>query len=47
MPTTIWLELSIGNTEVALVGALVMLLLAGVALAIVHWLEPGGRGYAR
>lgn len=41
MPTSIWLELSIGNIEVSLTIAMVMLLLASIALAIVHWLAPG------
>jgi molybdate transport system permease protein len=42
MPTTMWLELSTGNIEVAVVIALMMLLLAGAALTIVHWLSPEG-----
>jgi len=42
MPTTLWLELSIGNIETAIVIALIMLTLAGVALTLVHWLSPDG-----
>ena len=45
MPTDIWLELSVGNIEVSLTVALVMLTMACAALAIVHWLAPGRRGY--
>ena len=41
MPTTMWLELSIGNIEVALAVALVTVAMAGAALAVVHWLVPG------
>jgi len=41
MPTSIWLELSIGNIEVSLTIALVAVLLAGTALAVVHRLAPG------
>jgi len=41
MPTTMWLELSIGNVEVALAVALVAVAMAGAALALVHWLVPG------
>ena len=41
MPTKIWLELSVGNIEVALAVALVMLGMAGAALALVHVLAPG------
>lgn len=40
MPTTMWLELSIGNIEVALAVALVAVAMAGVALGVVHWLVP-------
>jgi len=43
MPTAIWLELSVGNIEVSLAVALVMLLMAGAALAVVHYLAPGRR----
>ena len=42
MPTTLWLELSIGNIETAIVLALIMLALAGTALTLVHWLSPEG-----
>lgn len=41
MPTSIWLELSVGNIEASLSIALVMVLLAGLALALVHRLAPG------
>lgn len=41
MPTAIWLELSTGQIEVSIAMALVMLLMAGAALAVVHWLAPG------
>jgi molybdate transport system permease protein len=42
MPTALWLELSVGNIETALAIALIMLLMAGTALTIVHWLLPEG-----
>ncbi len=41
MPTAIWLEMSVGNTEAAFAIALVSLALAGAALVLVHWLAPG------
>jgi len=41
MPTTIYLELSIGREEVSLAVAIVMVAIASVALGIVHWLAPG------
>ena len=41
MPTTIYLELSIGREEVSLAVAIVMVAIASVALATVHWLAPG------
>jgi molybdate transport system permease protein len=41
MPTRIWLELSVGNIEVSLTLALLMLGLSGTALLIVHLLAPG------
>ncbi len=41
MPTMMWLELSVGNIEVSLAIALVALLMAGVAIAVVHVLAPG------
>lgn len=41
MPTAIWLELSTGKIEVAIAITLVMLLMAGAALTVVHWLAPG------
>lgn len=37
MPTTIYLELSIGRIEIALAVAMVMLAMAAVALAVIHW----------
>ena len=43
MPTAMWLELSIGNIEVSLAIALVAVVMAGAALAVVHWLVPGRR----
>ena len=43
MPTTVWLELSVGNIETCLAVALVMLAMAGAALFVVHWLAPGRR----
>lgn len=42
MPTTLWLELSTGNIETAVCIALIMLAMAGTALALVHRLAPGG-----
>jgi len=47
MPTSIYLELSIGNVEVALAVALVMVGLAAVALVAIHALAPGQRWWAR
>ena len=41
MPTAMYLEMSTGNIATALVIALVSVLLAGIALAVVHWLAPG------
>jgi molybdate transport system permease protein len=41
MPTCIWLELSVGNIEVSLTLALLMLGLSGTALLAVHVLAPG------
>ena len=41
MPTLIWLEVSSGDTHIAIGLSLVMLLMASVALAVVHWLTPG------
>ena len=43
MPTTIFLELSIGRIEIALAVALVMLAMATVALIAIHALAPGRR----
>jgi len=42
MPTALWLELSIGNIETAIVIALIMLAMAAAALTLVHWLAPEG-----
>jgi len=36
MPTMMWLELSVGNIEVSLAIALIMLVMAGLGLAVVH-----------
>jgi len=42
MPTMMWLELSVGNIEVSLAIALIMLVMAGVGLTAVHFLlRPG------
>ena len=41
MPTTIWLELSVGNVETSLAVALVTLAMSAAALAVVHRLAPG------
>jgi len=41
MPTTLWLELSVGNIETALVIALISLCMASGALIVVHLLAPG------
>ena len=38
MPTMMWLELSVGNIEVSLAIALIMLLMAGTGLTVVHFL---------
>lgn len=38
MPTTVYLELSIGRIEIALAVALVMLGMATIALAVIHWM---------
>ena len=43
MPTQMWLELSIGNIEASLTIAIMMIIIAGTALAIVHKLAPGRR----
>ena len=45
MPTSIWLELNVGNIETSLTLALVMVILAGTALMIVHWLTDGKEYY--
>ena len=41
VPTKMYLEISVGNIEVALAVALVSLFMAGLALAAVHKLAPG------
>jgi len=46
MPTTIFLELSIGRIEVALAVALVMLAVATLALIAIRWLTSGKRRWA-
>ncbi len=38
MPTMMWLELSVGNIEVSLAIALIMLVMAGTGLTVVHFL---------
>lgn len=38
MPTMMWLELSVGNIEVSLAMALIMLVMAGTGLTAVHFL---------
>ena len=43
MPTTIFLELSIGRVEVAIAVAIAMLTMAAVALILIHSLAPGRR----
>jgi molybdate transport system permease protein len=41
MPTMMWLELSVGNIEVSLAIALIMLVMAGAGMAAVHILVRG------
>ncbi len=43
MPTTIFLELSIGRVEVAIAVAIAMLTMAAIALILIHSLAPGRR----
>ena len=43
LPTTIYLELTIGRIEVALAVALLMMVMASIALASIHWLSSGKR----
>jgi len=43
MPTTIYLELTIGRIEVALAVALIMLAMAATALCLIHWLAASRR----
>ena len=45
LPSTIYLEVSTGGIEVALAAAIVMLVLAGGALAAIHCLVGGKRGW--
>ena len=45
LPSTIYLEVSTGGIEVALAAAIVMLVLAGGALAAIHYLVGGRRGW--
>jgi molybdate transport system permease protein len=47
MPTAVWLELNSGDIAISLALSLVMLTLAGVALAVVHKLEGRGRWWGR
>jgi molybdate transport system permease protein len=41
MPTTIYLELGIGREEISIAVGLVMVVIASVALATIHWVAPG------
>jgi molybdate transport system permease protein len=41
LPTAIFLEMSVGNIERALVVSMFMLLISAIALVLVHWLIPG------
>ncbi|MHC4717002.1 MAG: ABC transporter permease [Planctomycetota bacterium] len=41
MPTAMWLELNSGNIVESLTIAMASLVMAGAALAVVHWLAPG------
>ena len=43
LPTTIFLELSIGRVEVAIAVAIAMLTMAAIALILIHSLAPGRR----
>ena len=43
LPTTVYLELTVGRIEVALAVALVMTAMAAAALASIHWLSSGRR----
>jgi len=47
MPTTIYLELTIGRIEVALAVSMIMLASAGTALVVIHRLSSGGRWWGR
>jgi molybdate transport system permease protein len=46
MPTTVYLEVSTGGIEVAIAVAMIMIAIAGVALAAVHALVGRRRGWA-
>lgn len=41
MPTSMWLELNVGNIETALVVALITMAIASIALVCAHFLAPG------
>ncbi|MCP4375275.1 MAG: hypothetical protein GY794_03730, partial [bacterium] len=41
MPTVIYLETDNGKEEVGIVVALMMVVIASIALGVVHWLTPG------
>ena len=41
MPTSMWLELNVGNIETALVVALITMAIASIALICAHFLAPG------
>jgi molybdate transport system permease protein len=41
MPTNMWLELNVGNIEVALVVSLITMSIAAIAIVFVHYLAPG------
>ncbi len=47
MPTTVYLELSVGRIEPALAVALLMLAIALVALTLIHWAGPSRRRWGR
>ena len=47
MPTTVYLELSIGRIEPAIAVAMLMLAMAMVALTLIHWLGAGHRWWGR
>src|SRR4029079_5264818 len=43
LPTTVYLELSVGNLETAIAVSLIMVAVAGVVLLVVRRAGPGGR----